>query len=74
MIDKRLTLTRFKTNQFFSGTDFWDVKISNASRTPHAEHISVLLSFRESAPGYAPGVSLFGINPLQVGQTGLLSI
>ena len=47
----------------------WAMMIGNrASRVPQAEQTSVLLSVREIAPMYAPGVSLFGICPSQVGQ------
>lgn len=41
---------------------------SNASCVPHSEQISVLLSVRDSAPGYAPGVALLGMDSLHRGQ------
>jgi len=44
-------------------------KSCRASWLPHSEQISVLLSARDSAPGYAPGVSLFGTQPRHRGQT-----
>jgi hypothetical protein len=43
-------------------------KSSRASSVPQAEQISVRLSRREIAPGYAPGVSLFGMYPEHFGQ------
>jgi hypothetical protein len=62
--NKKTTLTDY-FRQSVSRPSYW----SKASETPQAEQISVLLSTREIAPGYAPGVSLLGMKLVHRGHS-----
>lgn len=47
----------------------WPFMTWIASSVPHSEQTSVTLSVLERAPGYWPGLSLFGMLPPHLGHT-----